>query len=338
MEDTYNLLGHALRKALGVIARQQGRELTEIASEANAVLVAGSSLKAALDQDWDDPAQCEQALGVVLAALTAVERWLETAPEGHDEPVVAFSMTAAKQVKEQDVQGSATLRKGVAKDRRIAIEDSQMRHGRKSRSVRVDGYKRHILQDLDTGLVRAVGITAANAAEASVTDAIRADLACQHVQVRELHIDRAYLSSTWVREREASLDIWCTFLLRSVPPVRCESAVLPAHMGVRSAFILTSSCCGNYANGNSRPQDAPNYGSGSRWSMPWRISDTGKDGVLAIEVSAKISLICAAAQWCTICISFLACLLKSSTPKQPDYLTGALAPCTSKWELGILYF
>ena len=79
-----------------MIARQQGRELTEIASEANAVLVAGSSLKAALDQDWDDRAQCEQALGVVLAALTAVERWLETAPEGHDAPVVAFSMTAAK--------------------------------------------------------------------------------------------------------------------------------------------------------------------------------------------------------------------------------------------------
>src|SRR5438270_1700849 len=213
VEDTYNLLGHALRKALGVIARQQGRELTEIASEANAVLVAGSSLKAALDQDWDDPAQCEQALGVVLAALTAVESWLQREPEGHDAPVVAFSMTAAQQVKEQDVQvseqGTASLRSGVAKDRRIAIEDPQMRHGRKSRSVRVDGYKRHVLQDLDTGLVRAVGLTAANAAEASVTDAIRADLACQQVQVRELHIDRAYLSSTWVRERPADLDISC---------------------------------------------------------------------------------------------------------------------------------
>jgi transposase len=122
-------------------------------------------------------------------------------------------MTAAQQVKHQDVQvseqGSASLRKGVAKDRRIAIEDAQMRHGRKSRSVRVDGYKRHVLQDLDSGLVRAVGITAANAAEASVTDAIRADLACQQVQVSELHIDRAYLSSTWVRERPADLEISC---------------------------------------------------------------------------------------------------------------------------------
>src|ERR671926_101284 len=33
VEDTYNLLGHALRKALGVIARQQGRELPAVANE-----------------------------------------------------------------------------------------------------------------------------------------------------------------------------------------------------------------------------------------------------------------------------------------------------------------
>jgi len=33
VEDTWNLLGHALHKALGVIARQQGRGLTEIAGE-----------------------------------------------------------------------------------------------------------------------------------------------------------------------------------------------------------------------------------------------------------------------------------------------------------------
>jgi len=52
VEDTYNLLGHALRKALGVIARQQGRGLADIAVEAGAgVLRSGGSLKAALDLD-----------------------------------------------------------------------------------------------------------------------------------------------------------------------------------------------------------------------------------------------------------------------------------------------
>jgi len=31
----------------------------------------------------------------------------------------------------------------VAKDRRISVEDGQMRHGRKSKHQRIDGYKRH---------------------------------------------------------------------------------------------------------------------------------------------------------------------------------------------------
>ena len=47
--------------------------------------------------------------------------------------------------------------RGVAKDRRIGVEDAEMRHGRKSRSVLFDGFKRHVLRDLDTGLVPAVG-------------------------------------------------------------------------------------------------------------------------------------------------------------------------------------
>src|SRR5215210_2673707 len=76
VEDTDNLLGHALRKALGVLARQQGRGLADVAAEAGAELVAGSSLKAALDLDWDDPEERAQALVQILDALVAVEAWL----------------------------------------------------------------------------------------------------------------------------------------------------------------------------------------------------------------------------------------------------------------------
>jgi len=213
VEDTYNLLGHALCKALGVIAVQQGWELAWVATEAKAPIVSGSSLKAALDCNWDEPQERQEALTTVLAALTAVENWLETQPESKADPAVQSNLKTAQQIKAQDVEvsqtGTATLRKGVAKERRISIEDAQMRHGRKSRSVRVDGYKRHVLHDLDSGLVRAVGITPANAPEASVTEAIRADLSAQQAQLAELHIDRAYLSSTLVRERSADLLIYC---------------------------------------------------------------------------------------------------------------------------------
>jgi hypothetical protein len=78
VEDTYNLLGHALRKALGVIARQQGRGLTEVAVDVQTPLLGGErSLKATLDCNWDDPAERTVALEQVLAALTTVEGWLD---------------------------------------------------------------------------------------------------------------------------------------------------------------------------------------------------------------------------------------------------------------------
>jgi Transposase domain (DUF772) len=61
VEDTYNLMGHAIKKVLRVVADQQGRELAEVAQEAGADLLAGSSLKAALDRDWDQRKQKEEA-------------------------------------------------------------------------------------------------------------------------------------------------------------------------------------------------------------------------------------------------------------------------------------
>src|SRR6185437_14330469 len=83
----------------------------------------------------------------------------------------------------------------------------------KSKSLLVDGYKRHVLpgalRALDRKLIVAVGVTPANVPEATVTDQIAADLAHQGFQLDELAIDRAYLSSTLVRERPPDLRISC---------------------------------------------------------------------------------------------------------------------------------
>ena len=180
--------------------------------EAGAELACETSLKVALDRDWDQLGQREEALSLVLTVLQAVESWVQTLQE-EEAQLAQPSLEIARQVKAQDVQidekGKASLIKGVAKDRRISVEDGQMRHGRKSRSVRVDGYKRHVLHDLDSGLIRAVGITPANAPEASVTEAISEDLDRQGACLKELHIDRAYLSSHLVRERSDDLKVFC---------------------------------------------------------------------------------------------------------------------------------
>ncbi len=215
VEDTYNLLGHALRKALGVIARQQEQELAAVATEAGAQMLTASSLKAALDLDWDDPIAKAQGLAIILQALDQVESWVQQLPDLDDTSAseVQDSIAVGREVQSQDVEvtadGSPKLRQGVAKDRRISIEDAEMRHGRKSRSQRVDGYKRHVLKDLDIGVVRAVGITPANVPEAAVTDDIAIDLVSQDVKLKELHIDRAYLNSKLVKERPDDLIVVC---------------------------------------------------------------------------------------------------------------------------------
>ncbi|HEX6509581.1 MAG TPA: IS1182 family transposase [Chloroflexota bacterium] len=212
VEDTYNLLGHALRKAVGVIARQQGRGLAELATEIQVPLLTGEqSLKAALDCNWDDPDERTAALTQVLRALDTIETWLARQQEVPDAATAA--LTIAETVRDQDIETTpgnvVQLRRGVAKERRISVEDGEMRHGRKSRSHRFDGYKRHVLRDLDSGLVRAVGITPANVPEASVTDDVLADLAAQEVALREIHLDRGYLASHLVRDRSDDLAIYC---------------------------------------------------------------------------------------------------------------------------------
>jgi transposase len=213
VEDTFNLMGHALRKALGVIAVLQGRGQAAgtaiVAAQAGMPELAGPSLKAMLDRDWDDPAARDEALAVVLGLLDRAEAFV--AGQAGDE-AAAQAVAVARQVRDQDVDlaGPApALRRGVARDRRVSVEDGQMRHGRKSRSVLFDGYKRHVLRDLDTGLVVAAGITPANAPEASVAGDITADLQAAGLTLAELHIDRAYLSSALVRDRGPDLAIYC---------------------------------------------------------------------------------------------------------------------------------
>jgi hypothetical protein len=49
-----------------------------VAKEAGAEMVCATSLKAALDRDWDQEGQREEALGLVLNVLQAVESRVQT--------------------------------------------------------------------------------------------------------------------------------------------------------------------------------------------------------------------------------------------------------------------
>ncbi|MHC5732466.1 MAG: IS5/IS1182 family transposase, partial [Nostoc sp.] len=87
VEDTYNLLGHALRKALSIIAESNQDSLENVASNFSAHIIAKTSLKAALDLDWDNPEARNIALSNILQTLNSVESQINQKTDLNDSTV-----------------------------------------------------------------------------------------------------------------------------------------------------------------------------------------------------------------------------------------------------------
>lgn len=202
VEDTFNLLGHAARKIVGCAAQLTGWSREQICLKAGIPLLLSSSIKAGLDINWSDPEQKDEAIETLSAQLTSLNDWLDKHNLATEEPLKPY-IEALSQVRKQDLevsQGRVHLRRGVAEDRRVSIEDPDMRHGRKSKSKRFNGYKQHIAADLETELILACAVTPANRPEEEATPALQVDLKARDVRIGSLSIDRAYVNSQLVRE------------------------------------------------------------------------------------------------------------------------------------------
>jgi hypothetical protein len=145
VEDTINLLGHAARSIVQLVSKLTQRDPEEICRKAGIPLLLAPSIKSGLDIDWSDPKQKAMAVQVVERQVSSLQRWVDRhVDEVVCEPLRPY-IDAIVQVRAQDLEvaqdGATRIRQGVAPDRRISIHDGEMRHGRKSRSKRFDGYK-----------------------------------------------------------------------------------------------------------------------------------------------------------------------------------------------------
>jgi hypothetical protein len=208
VEDTINLLGHAARSIVHMVSKLTERDPEEICRKAGIPLLLAPSIKAGLDIDWSDPKQKAMAIEVVERQVSSLQRWVD---RHLDEPIcepLRPYIDAIAQVRAQDLEttphGGTRIRQGVAPDRRISVHDSEMRHGRKSRSKRFDGYKEHIARDLDSPAIVACAVTPANRPEELGAVPIAEDIRRQRLRLVELHIDRAYVNSPVVDEVFAS--------------------------------------------------------------------------------------------------------------------------------------
>lgn len=172
VEDTLNLLGHALRKAVGLVAQELGTSPALLLEEA------------ALDLNWGAPGAKEKALRLVLEEVDRWKRWLEQ-HQSLVEPASPLQdvMDTIVQIVEQDTEpdpegspGGRRIKKQGAPDRRISIEDKDLRHGRKSSAKTFNGFKEHFVLDLDSKVTREVVVCPANEPEYEAVELVAEEL------------------------------------------------------------------------------------------------------------------------------------------------------------------
>lgn len=198
VEDTWNLIGRAMAKVVAAIGVALDIDSTQVIERAGLSILEADSVKAGLDIDWTDEAEQHEALQGLLAQVEALEAWVrQHAATKATTPPLSDALALLRRVIGQDLEpdpsGSGSqIRDGVAKDRLISIADPEMKHGRKSRSSRFDGYKRHVA--VAYGLVLATKVMPANQQEHRATSPL-VDAAQRHGRLAILDIDRGYLAA-----------------------------------------------------------------------------------------------------------------------------------------------
>jgi IS5 family transposase len=209
VEDTYNLIGSAVRKLLGVTARRRGTKAKDLAGELGLVLTGPAetgSLKGRAGIDWtqeeerrqflnevveearqllEETAGDEEADANVAEAAQLLRRILvqdlerveptETGADGEESGPDEGDDAQSTQSDAQSVLALGTeieIRRGVAKDRVVSVGDSEMRHGHKSRNRTWEGYKSHVSVSAESEFVTAVQVTQANVHDGAAAPAL----------------------------------------------------------------------------------------------------------------------------------------------------------------------
>jgi hypothetical protein len=208
VEDSWNLIGHAMSRMVVVMAKAADVPRKQIIGDAGLTLLAGSSIKAALDINWDDREQRSEALNTVVAQAHALLAWArEHLSTLMERPDVREATELLERILGQDTEpdpdrpNRVRIKRGVAKDRICSVGDPDLRHGRKSRSKAFNGYKRYVATHVDVPLILAAEALPANVPEYETVPTLLASVRA-HGALDELAIDRGFLSHPDIEKLE----------------------------------------------------------------------------------------------------------------------------------------
>lgn len=171
-QDTVTLVRSAIVGVLRVAAKEVAKELRELLKRDDPYDKTGKPSCA-----WDD----KQAREDLVDALTRDAYAILLALDGRAlMPEVTKATTLLATVVGQDIEEGADgvfrIVRGVAPDRVISTVDPEARHGHKTSARGFDGYKGHVAVDAESEIITATEVTAGNAGDASVAEALLADV------------------------------------------------------------------------------------------------------------------------------------------------------------------
>jgi hypothetical protein len=260
VEDTLNLLGHAARKIVMCAATLMETTVQEVATTAGIPVLLAPSIKRGLDREWGPDGAMRDAVALLVTQLDALDKWLKkNLAAALSQPPLQPLVQTLHQLREQDLEpdpsgGGMRIREESTPDRRISVEDPDMRHGRKSSTRGIKGYKQHIAVDLDTQLIVGCTVAPANQPEQQSLAPIVEQITVANRNISELYIDRAYISSAQIATlQRANAQIFCkpwvarndngrfvksdfTFDLRSKTMTCPAGEIRPIVLGIKTKF------------------------------------------------------------------------------------------------------
>ena len=163
VQDTYTLIRKAIRKLLQGLGYATPSKRRGLSPRVQALIATYVEQNQKAEIDWSDPEQRAAQLQVLVQDAEAV---LDMAVEHSDDDVVRVSGWLLAKILGDDIvwddQGEPHIGQGTAADRIISVTDPEMRHGRKSRAHRFDGFKVSVGSDLTSDMILDVAdVTAA---------------------------------------------------------------------------------------------------------------------------------------------------------------------------------
>lgn len=213
VQDTYTLIRQAIVRTLSVAARH------ELDQPLRSVLQRDDHERPGKPKiDWTDPEAKRQLLESLVRdglALAKAARALEKLPEDLSKMVDLLEQVVCQDVN-IDGDGHVTMVQGTATDRVISTVDPEMRHGRKTSSKKVNGYKGQVITSgADGQLIVSVEVTPANQSDGEPLDAMVEEQAEKGRRPERLLGDTQYYDP----EVAASQAEKGTEIVAKVPPI-----------------------------------------------------------------------------------------------------------------------